>query len=56
MTMANAMKMTMTTTGRKQKFVGVVVWGYGMRKRKILNKWRNENDSKIRKIGAYLFS
>ncbi|MCG6793831.1 hypothetical protein [Geobacillus sp. YHL] len=43
MTMANAMKMTMTTAGRKQKslnVVGVVVWDFGMRKRKILNKWR----------------
>ncbi|MGX1902023.1 hypothetical protein ACT3HK_11820 [Thermolongibacillus altinsuensis] len=46
MTMANAMKMT--TTGRKQKFVGgVVVWAFGMRKRKILNKWRNWNGKEI---------
>jgi hypothetical protein len=52
--MISAIRMTMTTARRKQKFVGVVVWGYGMRKRKILNKWRNENDSKTRKISIYL--
>jgi hypothetical protein len=54
MTMANAMKMTMTTAGRKQMVVDVVVWAFGMRKRKILNKWRNVYDSKTRKIGLYL--
>jgi hypothetical protein len=52
MTMTNAMKME--TARRKQKFVGVVVWDFGMRKRKILNKWRNVYDSKTRKIGLYL--
>jgi hypothetical protein len=51
MTNTNAM----TMTGRKQMMVGDVVGAFGMRKRKFLNKWRNENDGKTRKIGAYLF-
>jgi hypothetical protein len=57
MTMANAMKMTMTTAGRKQKslnVVGVVGWDFGERKRNLINKWRNVYDSKTRKIGLYL--
>lgn len=44
---------TMTMTGRKQMVD--VVGGFWVRKRKLINKWRNWNDSKIRKIGAYLF-
>ncbi|WP_339210081.1 hypothetical protein NSQ41_12810 [Aeribacillus sp. FSL K6-8210] len=54
MTMTNAIRMAMITTRRKQKSVDVVVWAFGVRK--IIRKWRNVYDSKIRKIGAYLFS
>jgi hypothetical protein len=54
MTMANAMKMTMTTAGRKQMFVDVVVWGYGMRKRKILNKWRMVDDENFKRLDCSL--
>lgn len=51
--MTNAIRMTMTR--RKQMVVGVVL-GFWVRKRKIINKWRMvDDDSKIRKIGAYLF-
>lgn len=50
--MTNAMELTMMTR-RKQIFVDVV-WVFGVRKRKLINKWRNVNDSKTRKIGLYL--
>lgn len=45
--MTNAMKMKMTRG--KQKFVGVV-WAYGMRKRKILNKWRMVDDENSKRL------
>ncbi|MGG3920290.1 hypothetical protein ABEV38_13530 [Parageobacillus thermoglucosidasius] len=54
MVMTNAIRMTMATTGRKQKFVGVVVWAYGMRKRKILNKWRMVDDENFKRLDCSL--
>jgi hypothetical protein len=54
MIMMNAIKMTIANG--KQMFVDSVIEAFGVRKRKILNIWRNENDGKTRKIGAYLFS
>jgi hypothetical protein len=53
MIMMSAIKTTIAKG--KQMFVDSVIWSFGIRKRKILNKWRNENDGKIRKIGTYLF-
>ena len=44
--MTNAMKLTMT--GRKQMVN--VVWAFGMRKRKILNKWRMVDDEKFKRL------
>ncbi|GLH62386.1 hypothetical protein [Parageobacillus sp. G301] len=53
MTMTNAIRMTMKTTGRKHKSVDVV-GGFSVRKRKLIKKWRNVYDSKTGKIGLYL--
>ncbi|WP_156484084.1 hypothetical protein [Geobacillus thermoleovorans] len=54
MAMTNAMKMTMTTAGRKQMFVGVVVWAFGDRKRKLINKWRMVDDENFKRLDCSL--
>lgn len=51
MAMTNAV--TVLTARRKQKSVDVV-GGLRVRKRKLINKWRNAYDGKTRKIGLYL--
>ncbi|WP_160331360.1 hypothetical protein [Geobacillus sp. B4113_201601] len=52
--MANVIRMTMTTARRKQIFVDVVVWDFGVRKRKILNKWRMVDDENFKRLDCSL--
>lgn len=53
MEIINAIRMTMTTARRKQMVV-VVVWDFGMRKRKILNKWRMVDDENFKRLDCSL--
>ncbi|MGZ0086365.1 hypothetical protein ACWNXI_12570 [Caldibacillus thermoamylovorans] len=54
MVMTNASRMTMTTAGRKQMFVDVVVWDFGDRKRKLINKWRMVDDENFKRLDCSL--
>lgn len=50
--MTNAMKMT--TARGKQMVVDDVVWVFGMKKRKILNKWRMIDDENSKGLDCSL--
>jgi hypothetical protein len=53
MVITNAIRMKMTTAGRKQKFVGVVS-GFMDRKRKLINKWRMVDDENFKRLDCSL--